>query len=229
MSLIINIAVLAFLAFHTYNGFKKGFFLTTASIVIFFASIIAGATMANNYVEKTSGIFDSILDWVAEDATESAIAKVNSGSRDLTEVQLHNVIGEAFESLGFSPTATGYLAEQVRNTVAARSSPLLYETISHYFIRAIAWVALFLAGFALCSLILSLVVNFVGTAFKLPVIRQLDMMGGIPLGLLKGVLTMMVIGFVLRYTGFVVPDEIMDAGLLRFFINNNLFGGIINL
>ncbi|MCL2081451.1 MAG: CvpA family protein [Oscillospiraceae bacterium] len=229
MGLIVNLAVLLFLGLSAYNGFRKGFFLTTASIVIFFASIIVGATLANNNVERTSGIFDSILDWVAEDATEEAIAKVSAGSRNLNEEQLDEVVGEAFEALGFSPKATGYLSEQVITTVRNQAAALLYETISKYFIRSLAWVALFFAGFAVCSLILSLIANFISTAFKLPVIRQLDMIGGIPLGLLKGVLVLMIIGFALRYYGFVIPDGVMDARLVRFFVDNNPFGNIIKL
>jgi uncharacterized membrane protein required for colicin V production len=229
MAFLVNLAILIFLGIAAYNGFRRGFFLTTTSIVIFFASIIVGATLANNNVERTSGVFDNILNWVAEDATEDAIATVNYGSRELNDTQLRAVVGEAFVSLGFSPKTTDYLAEQVRTTVRNQTAALLYETVSMYFIRALAWVALFFAGFAICSLILSLIANFASTVFKLPVIRQLDMLGGIPLGLLKGVLTLMIIGFALRYYGFVLPDSIMNAGLLRFFVNNNPFGPIIKL
>jgi len=229
MSFLINLAILIFLGLAAYNGFRRGFFLTTASIVIFFASIIVGATLANNNVEKTSGIFDSILDWVAEDATEEAIANINRGSRNLNDEQLDEVVSEAFVILGFSPKTTDYLSGQVITTVRNQASALLYETISMYFIRSLAWVALFFAGFALCSLILSIIANFVSTMFKLPVIRQLDMLGGIPLGLLKGILMLMIIGFALRYYGFIIPDSIMNAGLLRFFVNVNPFGPIIKL
>lgn len=229
MSILVNLGVLIFLGYSTYNGFRKGFFLTTASIVIFFASIIVGATVANAYVEQTSGLFDSILDWVAEDATEEAIAKVGSGSRDLSDIQLKEVIAEAFVSLGFSMKTTEYLSEQVKNTVREQATALLYETISKYFIRAIAWVALFLVGFIICSLVMSLLANFASTAFKLPIVRQLDLLGGIPLGFIKGILGLMILGFALRYCGFFMPDSIMDAGLLKFFVNNNLFGSIIKL
>jgi uncharacterized membrane protein required for colicin V production len=229
MAFLINLAILVFLGLAAYNGFRRGFFLTTASIVIFFASIIVGATLANGNVERTSGVFDNILDWVAEDATEEAIEKVNYGSRELSDAQLKNVVSEAFVSLGFSEKTTDYLSDQVRTTVRNQASALLYETVSKYFIRSLAWVALFFAGFALCSLILSLIANFISTVFKLPVIKQLDMIGGIPLGLLKGILTLMIIGFALRYYGFIIPDSIMGAGLVRFFVNNNPFGTIIKL
>lgn len=229
MSILVNLCVLGFLAYSTYNGFRKGFFLTTTSIIIFFASVIVGATVANSNVEKTSVIFDSILDWVAEDATEEAIAKVSAGSRDLNDTQLKDVIGEAFVSLGFFHKTTDYLSEQVKNTVREQSAALLYETISKYFIRALAWVALFFVGFVLCSLIMSLIANFASTAFKLPIIRQLDLLGGIPLGFIKGILGMMILGFALRYFGGFLPDDIVNAGLLKFFVNNNLFGSIIKL
>lgn len=227
---VIDLLVVLIIAFFTWNGYRRGFFLTASSLLIFFASVLIGATVANANVERAAVVFDDVLDWVAETATEDAMEKVGTSTSNMSDQQIVEVIKDAFFSLGIRGSAAVYLAGQVKELVDATPAATLYETISKYFVRSLAWVALFFAGYVISSLLLSLIVNFVSTVFKLPVIRQLDMLGGLALGLVKGLFLLFLAGFALRYFGMLIPHELIDkTHLLRFFIDVNPFGSIVRL
>ena len=228
--MLIDLLVVVIIGLFVWGGFNKGFFLTASSILILFASVMIGANVANGNAEKASVVFDGILDWVAETATEEAVEKLGVAASNVPSYQLVPIIKEAFESLGIRGAASDYLASQVRSSMLRQPDATLYEVISQYFIRAIAWIALFFAGFAISALVLSLIVNFISTVFKLPVIRQLDMFGGLGLGLINGIFIMFIAGFALRYIGFILPDGLIEStNLLRFFVDKNPFGSVIKL
>ncbi len=230
LSFVIDVLVLFTLAFFAWNGFRKGFFLSLATLVIFFVSIMIGTAVANQNVETASVAFDSILDWVAESATQEAIDKIGQNPGDLTDAQLTVVIKDSFASMGIRPSASTYLASEVKTMMKSVEASTLYESISQVFIRALAWIILFFAGFVITNLLLSLIANFVATIFKLPVLKQLDSIGGIAMGFINGLLLMFSLGLALRYFGILFPQELLNKTVfLRFFIEVNPFGGMMSL
>ncbi|MCL2084289.1 MAG: CvpA family protein [Oscillospiraceae bacterium] len=228
LTFLIDLAVILILLFFIWSGYRKGLILSAATLVIFFVSVMIGGSIATQYTESAAGFFDDLLGWVADEATENAIAQHGvPRNNTITDAQISRVANTALAELGVYPKATEYLSGVVVETYR-RNAGTLYETVSQVLVRAVTWVALFVAGFLISNLLLSLIANFISAMFKLPVLRFLDTVGGVAMGFVLGLLMLFVIGMAIRYAGIVIPDELLeDTRFLSMFIDSTPFGNLI--
>ena len=225
---LIDLSVILIIGFFTWSGYRKGLILSATSLVIFFVSLMIGGSIASQNVEKASVFFDDLLGWVADDPTERAISEFGvPRDRSISDAQLVKVANSALVELGVHPKAAVYLSGKVTD-VYRRGTDTIYETVSHVFVRSIAWVTLFAAGFLISNLLLSLVANFISAVFKLPILKIIDLSGGAVIGLVTGVLILFAVGMGLRYVGMVLPDGLIaDTRFLSMFIDGTPFGDML--
>ncbi|GHV07276.1 hypothetical protein FACS1894217_07750 [Clostridia bacterium] len=229
VSAVLNLLIVMMLAFFAWAGFRKGLILSAASLVIFFISIMVGVSVAAQNTESVAVKFDDLLSWVADDATEKAMAGLNGIDREkVTSAQAKSISEKAFTQMGIQKSAAEYLSGIVSKRFTANGDETLYEVVSAVFLRALAWVALFFAGFLVTNLLLSLIVNFIAALFNMPVLKWLDTIGGTVLGLFTGIFIMCAVGLGLRYLGMLLPDGLVDNTLLlKLFVYANPFGGVM--
>ena len=110
-------------------------------------------------------------------------------------------------------------------------------TVNDYVSNTVVAVAVnvlcFIAVFAVCYLVLSLLVSLIQHVFRLPLLKQLDWLAGGAFGLGRGAMILYVIFLLLPIINTVLPldafNQLLDASKLApVFMSDGFFAGVIS-
>ena len=175
-SVILDIAIALIFVLSVWMGAKKGLFRTLAELVIYLAGLLGASLAAGRLTDRVVELLRPVL----ESQVSQAISDYISGA--LEDVPL----GEVIAGLeGLSTLAGDAAAEAVDLLVEA----LLYN---------LAYVLVFLAVFLVVVLALRLVISLGDLLLRLPVLHEMNTLGGILAGAAKGVV---LIGLILWLDG----------------------------
>ena len=234
----LSLLALIILAFCTWQGYRKGLILTAAGVVTIFIAAWAGGMIASHYSEPFSKTLAPIFSgWVTDTETDNAIDEMEkNGGKPFEEYNLNvnsdrealaKTAGDALEKMGFGLLSKTNLLEKViaETELSVENSDqditqAFKIAVSDVFLRALASMILSVFGFIVVLLLLTLLAQIVSSIFKVPGLNLIDKIGGPIAGFLYGVLILNVIGWALRYAGFLIP--VKDTGLISLFYKFNI-------
>ena len=226
-SVLLDLILLAVLAFCVYQGYRKGLILSAAGVLIVILSIWGGGIIAARFQEPITEMLTPVLSWVTDDATDEAARGIGRISDVTRPGDVEAVAGEAYKILGISEKEIGKFTDGVLELMA-QSGSTLRTSVAHVFLSKIVHVILYIFGYALVCILLTLLANFVSAVFKLPGLKLLDKTGGSALGLIYGFVFLFAVAFVLRFTGILIDQETISKSVLgNLFVNGNPFSGLI--
>lgn len=216
MAIIIDLILVAFLAFFVILGYIRGLTKVLLQIVSFVLAIVIAfilfkpiSMLVINHTQIDDNIQIAIEEkmiGVVDDASENVEESIKENS-GMPEV-MTNYIGEMIED-----------GKESGEEVAKEAAKNVAKTI----VDAGIWVIVFI----LARIILIFAKSLLELIVKLPVIKQMDKAGGILYGLLQG--------FVILYIGFAilsfvspmfdsaeVLSSINDAAIAGYIYNNNI-------
>ena len=224
---IADLLLLLILGFSIMQGYRKGFILTLVGVFVLLLSIWGAARISDTYAPDLEEGVVSAFGWASNEAVEEAIRDEGYTSSVTDRDTLLRIVASALNSMGIVQGEADKLAEQVVEGMQ-EDSVSLRTSASNAFVHALCRALLFLFVFAVLALFLTIVAHFVSMLFRLPGLRLLDTIGGLAAGLVYGLLLLFAIGWGLRFTGLLIPAEVIDNTLLlRFFVENNLFAAIM--
>ena len=193
MNYLIDLIVLALIALSTFIGYKKGLIKVAFSLVSFILAIIISITLYKP-------VSNFIINYTPiDDNIETAIQERLSSS-DITEEETKNIISNYFSN--------------VQNTSAA----VIAKTISTTIINIGCMLIVFII-----SKIILLFFKFIGDLIsKLPLIKQVNQIGGFLYGLLKGFI---IIYILLALIAIISP--LVDMNEIINMINNSIITNIM--
>lgn len=220
-SIIIDLIIAAVLALSIYLGWTKGMVRGLLTL----AGMILALIVASQISDIAS---DIIVEQVIRPATLAAIEQhveeLSLGDFDGIE-QIEQIIDsiendlvreKAGELLSTVNLPTG---EITRDTVL-RIGCELADTALRGAVRDILSAVIFILCFAVISLVLRPVIWTIEQAFKLPLLRELNQLGGLLSGAVRGILLVLIGIWALRLTGMYVTDEVIaDSYLLKFAVS----------
>ena len=202
---IIDIAILVVLGVSVIYGLYRGFMHTVLSVaccLISFALAMSFGPQLSAIVSGNEGVSSTLAtytDAVARvgdyDLASTPVEQLNDSvlSRVLSSVSLPDSISKILENnlrtRAFSGTGLTTVNDYVSNTVVAVAVNVLC----------------FIAVFAVCYLVLSLLVSLIQHVFRLPLLKQLDWLAGGAFGLVRGAMILYVI-FLLLPTTIARPE-----------------------
>ena len=226
-SIVLDIVLLAALGLCVLQGIRKGLILSAAGVLIVFISIWGGGLLAERFQEPVTQMLLPVISWVTDDATDEAARGMGRVSDIKAPAEVETVARGAFAGLGISEKEIDRLTEGVLSAMKETGASLR-AGISHVFLSKVAYALLYLFGYALFCILLTLLANFIAALFKLPGLHLLDKVGGGALGFVYGVIFLFAVAFVLRFTGIAVSQEVIGKSLLgNFFVNANPLSGMI--
>ena len=204
MWIAFDIAIIAIIALSTFIGYKQGLIKSAIKILSFFIAIIVALALykpVSSIIIKTTPIDDNIRNVMIEKITPEGISRNQ-------EVEIENNIG-----LKIIGEATNTI-EGIADTFAVK----LIETVTILLIYIIVKIALKFVT-ALTDLIT-----------KLPLLKQVNKVGGIIYGIIKGVVLVYTILAVLYLASPLlnktVSENIDKSIITKVLYNNNI---ILNL
>ena len=225
---LLDLLLIAALAFCVWQGFRKGLILTVAGVLVIFVSAFLAGKTAAAYAQPVSEKLYPIMSWLADDAIDEATRGKGRVNEMTDRREIAEVAQNAFASLGISGIEIDAMVERVLLSLT-NAEQSVQETISMTVLYVAAYALLCLFAFILFMVGLTLLVHFLAAVFKLPMLHLADKIGGAAAGAFYGVLILCAVGWAVRYLGIIAGPELMEnTTVLKLFVNHNMLAKLLS-
>lgn len=229
MKTVLSLLFLAILIFCGWSGYKKGLIMGIASLLAFVISIYGADLLSDTYSGEVidalrpfaSGYVEvNVVDKAVRPAMgiDSTNLSVNDflASNPGREEQFCTLI---YENMGIYETTSEQLAKEAVAYSSGHDMELMDAAVEVLCVR-IAYVAGFLLSFIMIIIILTVIGNIPNLSFKLPNLDAFNNISGTVLGVMQGIGLCLVIGWALKFTGLLIPqDSLSDTFLVSWFMD----------
>ena len=229
---VIDIVILIIMVASVVYGLYRGFIHTLLSV----ASCLISLFVAFTYGPKLAAVVSGSQGVSSTLATYTdAVARVGDYSLASTPVsQLSdNVIQTILDSVSLPESIASILRGNLKNQAFAGTG---LSTVNDYVSNTVVAVAVdilcFIVVFALCFMVLSIVVSLIQHVFKLPLLKQLDWLAGGAFGLVRGGLILYVLFLAIPILSTIIPldafnDMLAQSTLAPIFQSDGFFAQVI--
>ena len=212
ISVIADLLVIAVLALNLYLGWSKGMvrgLLTLAGTILAFAVASQAADITSGLIVEhiirpaTHAVIEQhIFEW---DAESLAAAPLDAIAQAIDAIENDLVREKASELLSSVNLPT---REMVQET-AIRISSEVVDTVLRGVIRRTLSVVICILCFSVLSIALRPVIWIIEQAFELPLLHQINQLGGLLSGAAKGLILVLIAVWALRLTGMYLTDDVV--------------------
>lgn len=231
---LLDIIIIAIIAFSVFSGAVRGFTLT----VLRFASFLVSAFLAYILYPVVarllgSGVLSSLSVYAEGSEHIYNVDLAGQLVSSLTPNQIDTVVQNANLPAPFDSVLHGNLTNQA---LASQHATTLGDYFNTTIVNVLLGIISFILLFLLFRLILSIVINATNYVTRLPVLKQFNSLLGGALGLVRGILIVFVIFMIAPVVITLLPGEpitqyINGSLLSPFFYNSNfllsLIGGVL--
>ena len=208
MSLLCDFVIVLLLAFFAWRGAKKGLVLSLCGLVAVFVAFFAAYFISDAFCVPVAGIIRPVITQSIEDAVQEVGNLTVGGEQSgYTVEELLNYLDQNEQFQGFT--------EFIRQAVPAGTRVPSVSTLVNYLSKGIAKVVLFAVVFIGVQVGWFLLSHALDLAFHLPILSEVNLAGGLALGLIKGVLLTIVLVWLGQVSGM-VPSQ-PDTPVLSLF------------
>ena len=219
---MIDLVIAAVFLLCVWLGAKRGLFRSLAELAIIVVALLAAAQAARY---GTGLVVEQMLRPATEAAIEQRVDEmmaegvgalspleemeqvVDAIPNDFIRQQAEKLLGD----LGVSAQTAQHAGREALLDLAGQ----LVDTVLESIVHSLVYALLYLTCFALVSLVLRLAVRALDLTFRLPVLHQLNTLGGVLFGAAKGAILIWLGLWVLGSMGLVTPEIQSGSYLLR--------------
>ena len=239
-NLVLDLLTIAVIALFALLGWHKGLVLTLCGVLVvfvaYFGATYVSETFSSNIAALIQPSIQNRLDLVVEQALTSddepshTLLLPAPDTGDQEEDPDAASLEQVMAALRRSPILTG-MYESVAQAIsdgAVKVITTASAAIAYYLAYQISRAGLFFLTFFLIVVVWSLLSRALDLACRLPVLRSFNEIGGLLLGLVKGVCILLAVVGLVTLLG-VVPEEVSaQTFLYRHFMNFQLPGAIFS-
>ena len=195
MPYVIDAAIVLLLAFFAWRGAARGLIMSLCGLTAVFVAFFAALLVSDAFCVPVAGIIRPVITESVQDAVRG-VENLNDSTLDDLLVYLRE--NELF------PGISDFTRQAAPTGVQAQESPV--NALADYLSKGIAKTVLFGSVFLVVQLIWFLLSHTLDLAFKLPILAEVNLAGGLAVGLMKGVLFTIVLVWLGQASG-VVPNR----------------------
>ena len=212
MSFLFDIGIVLLLAFFAWRGAVKGLILSLCGLVAVFVAFFAAQLLSDMFCVPVANIIRPIISSsLQEAAPESGPAAAEEGQ---SAYSLDDLLASVKENGLFEGFAE-FMEQGAADDAIESESLSPVDALAGYLSRGMAKALLFGLLFVGVLLAWFLVSHTLDLAFKLPILAEVNLIGGLLLGLVKGVLLIIVLVWLGQLAG-VIPNQ-PDTPILSLF------------
>ena len=209
MSILIDVVIVLLLAFFAWRGAVKGLILSLCGLAAVFVAFFAAQLISSVFCEPVSNIIRPVIENGITEAMEDVIRNTEFSvpggvAVSVDDIPLNSLLSAIQESDMFRGLSQ-LLEDAVKNNLIQQGTRTAVQAVSGYIALLIARTALFGLSYVAVLLIWFLVSHALDLAFKLPILAQVNLAGGLAFGLIKGVLLIIVLVWLGQTVG-VIPN-----------------------
>lgn len=232
MSYIFDIGIVLLLAFFAWRGAVKGLILSLCGLAAVFVAFFTAQFISDAFCVPVASIIRPVIENSVTETVEDAIKRTEFSAagggvaESVEEVSLNGVLSTVQESEMFQGLLR-FLEDAAENRTLQQGTRTAVRAVSEYISLLIARAALFGGSYIVILLVWFLVSHALDLAFKLPILAQVNLAGGLVLELVKGILLIIVLVWLGQLAG-VIPAE-PDTPILSLFTVGRLSELLENL
>ena len=184
-SVILDIAILVVLIVSVYIGARKGLFRSLAELVVYLVGLVGASMVSGALTDKVVGLLRPALESKVSDAISAYIADT------LADVPFGGYLS-GLDGLG-----------DLAGDASQEMVDLLVETLLYN----LAYVLVYLLAFLVIVLALRLVINMGDLVMHLPVLHEMNTLGGLLAGAAKGVVLVCLVLWLDSKTGLLLASS----------------------
>jgi len=225
MHFLVDLLILAMIGFCVWQGIKRGILGGILAIAFILVAIYGGNLVANNYSDEfttmfrpfVSGYLDRVEAEVIEEAAPANLAGFSTEDLFRLEPGIEPaVMAMVFTELGVHESRVYKIADRYE---AERAEGLsVNRSLTNVLVYAFCFVIVFVVGFLLILIALTVIYNIIPFSFRIPRIKLADKIGGGILGGGQGLLLVFMLTWILGYLGLILPDELLENTMLTEFL-----------
>ena len=229
---VIDIVIIAIIAASVVYGLYRGFVQTLLSVACCLISIVvafAYGPKVADMVSNNQGVSSTLATYT------DAVTRVGDYSLASTPVsQLSDgVIQQVLDSVNLPESIASILRGNLKNQNFEGTG---LNTVNDYVSNTVVAVAVsilsFIAVYAACYLVLSIIVSLIKHVFELPLLKQMDWLAGGVFGLARGALLLYVVFLVIPILSTIIPmedfnDMLAQSTLAPIFQSDGFFAQVI--
>ena len=216
-SVIVDLLIAAVLALCLYLGWSKGMvrgLLTLAGTILAFLVASQIGDIASDLIVEhivrpaTHAVLEQhIIEW---DAENLAAAPLEAISQAIEAIENDLVREKAKELLSSVNLPNGEIAQET----ALRISSNVVDTVLDGVVQDILSAIICIVCFAVLSIALRPVIWIIEQAFELPLLHQINQLGGLLSGAVRGILLVLIAVWAVRLTGMYLTDDVVSGSYL---------------
>ncbi len=205
MGIIIDIVVIALIALSIFLGYRKGFIELSVKLLAFIIALVVTlilyrpiASLIINNTELDENIQNAIMD------------KANGKSEETNELSENETTENNQET---------NLAENIANEMKAEILPQAARDLSINIINAGVIIILYI----LIRIALKFITALANLVAKLPIIKQVNKLGGTIYGLVRGLLIVYVVLLIISFVGTINPENTVHKQIENTYITKAMY------
>ena len=218
MPYLFDIVIVALLAFFAWRGASKGLILSLCGLAAVFVAFFAAQFVSDTFCEPVGNILRPIVIQTVRGADAEPEVDPENPEAGYTVDELLGSIQEKGLFEGFSE----FLEQAVATDTVGHGPLSPLDALAGYLSKGIAKALLFGLVFIAVQLAWFLVSHALDLAFKLPILAEVNLAGGVIIGFAKGILLVIVLVWLGQLSG-VVPNP-PDTPILSLFTVDRLSG-----
>lgn len=225
MKFAIEVLLLLIIAFCAWNGYKKGLVMCIGTILAIIISLYIGDLLGDTFAPEVqpvmrpfvSGYMDGSEGIITENMNE--LLGTGSSSLSVDDALAQNpekrteLCVNSYKNVGIYTSAAKKMADAAIS-LSERTGSSLSVAIVDIMSLSLSYCLIFILFFLLSIIIITVLGNLFNLSFKIPEKDKLNNIGGAIAGGVTGILICMIIAWVLRFCGAVLPEEDMSRTLL---------------
>ncbi len=199
-SVILDLVLIAIVALCVWLGARRGLFRSLADLAAYLVALIGASWAANQFSAQ-------VMEHLRPVAEHQVSQSITDYLTALTEADV-----------SYSGLLKGLLDTLTENGTIDDIANVAVDVLADTILHNMAYMLLFLAAFVVLVVALKLVIRLVDAALKLPVLHQMNTLGGVLAGTVKGVVLVLVLLWLNKQTGLLVDPKALEASVAAPFL-----------
>ena len=233
MKAILSLLFLAILILCTWSGYKKGLIMGIGSLVAFIIAIYGASLLSDTYsgeiVDAMRPFASGYMEVQVVDEKVRPALGMDDTQLSVTDYLAQNPGKQTefctmiYDGMGIYEPTGEQLAAEATEYAATHENVSLQDAVVEVLCQRIAYAAGFVIAFIMILIILIAIGNIPNISFKIPNFDFLNDISGAVFGLIHGICLCLVIGWTLKFTGLLIPQETLaDTFLVPWFMDRTI-------
>lgn len=242
MNILIDLILAAIVIYCGWRGYKNGILRGVCGILAIVVSLYGANVVASVYSSEFTGVLNPFISGIVDSSVSKVLEydgkqeledsdRISFSLKDddeeepqrksrqiifLTDSEKEDVYKVCYAScryLGLSDGASETVASRVELSTASVGQNMSAD-LSDALCERLAFVVTFAVAFTLIAIVFAVIGNIINLTFAIPGAQKVEPYVGIAFGIVKGIMLIMVISVLFRYTGMLISDDTVEKTIL---------------